>query len=58
VVGHIGESTLVVGPIDLFSGETVSVKGVKKLEAVSGADGDGGDFRSVWRDVASGSIFG
>lgn len=58
MVGYVGERALVVGPVDLFSGETMSVEGVKKLEAVSGADGNRRDLGSVWRDVASGSILG
>jgi hypothetical protein len=58
VVGYVGKGALVVGPVDLFSGEAVPVEGVKELETVSGADGDGGDLGSVWGDVASGSILG
>jgi hypothetical protein len=58
VVSYVRKGTLVVGPVDLLSGETVSVEGVKELETVSGTDGDGGDLGSVWGDVASGSILG
>jgi hypothetical protein len=58
VISYVGKSTLVVGPVDLLSGEAMPVEGVKELEAVSGADGDGGDLGSVWGDVASGSILG
>lgn len=58
MVGHVGERALVVGSVDLLGGEAMSVEGVKKLEAVSGADGNRRDLGSVWRDVTSGSILG